>query len=62
MKSHQKSSAENKLLWLWSVVVGSVFGEEFAAGSGAVGVSGEGEDLCVVDEAIDHGRGDNVVG
>ena len=47
----------------WSVLVGAVvLGEEFAAGAGAVGVAGEGEDLGVVDEAVDHGCGDDVVG
>jgi hypothetical protein len=30
--------------------------------TGAVGVAGEGEDLGVVDEAVDHGGGDDVVG
>lgn len=30
--------------------------------AGAVGVAGEGEDLGVVDEAVDHGCGDDVVG
>ncbi|MBE1579653.1 hypothetical protein H4W30_006713 [Amycolatopsis roodepoortensis] len=40
----------------WSVLVGAVvFGEEFAALAGAVGVAGEGEDFGVVDEAVDHG-------
>ncbi|GAA4886677.1 hypothetical protein GCM10023403_62880 [Pseudonocardia benzenivorans] len=46
-----------------SVSVGAVlFGEELAALAGAVGVAGEGEDLGVMDEAVDHGRGDDVVG
>ncbi len=35
--------------------------EELAAGSGAVGVAGEGEDLGVVDEAVDHRGRDDVV-
>ena len=30
--------------------------------AGAVGVAGEGEDLGVVNEAVDHGCGDDVVG
>ena len=38
------------------------WGEEFSAGSGAVGVAGEGKDFRVVHEAVDHGRGDDVVG
>ena len=38
-----------------------MFGEEFASLAGAVGVAGEGEDLGVVDEAVDHG-GDDAVG
>jgi hypothetical protein len=43
-------------------LVAAVLGEEFAAGAGAVGVSVEGEDFGVVDKAVDHGRGDDVVG
>ena len=42
----------------WSVVVGAVFLEEFAALAGAVGVAGEGEDFGVVDEAVDHRGGE----
>jgi hypothetical protein len=45
-----------------SVALAAVFGEEFAAGAGAVGVAGEGEDFGVVDQAVDHGCGDDVVG
>ncbi|GAA4264301.1 hypothetical protein GCM10022255_116670 [Dactylosporangium darangshiense] len=30
--------------------------------AGAVGVAGEGEDFGVVDESVDHGGGDDVVG
>ena len=44
---------------LWSVV--AVFGEEFAAGAGAVGLPGQGQDFGVVDEAVDHGGGDDLV-
>jgi hypothetical protein len=40
----------------------AVFAEEFAAGAGAVGVAVEGEDFGVVDESVDHGCGDDVVG
>ena len=43
------------------VLVVAVLGEEFSAGAGAVGVAGEGEDLGVVDEPVDHGGGDHVV-
>jgi hypothetical protein len=32
-----------------------VFGQQLAALAGPVGVAGEGEDLGVVDEAVDHG-------
>ncbi len=38
------------------------FGEEFASLAGAVGVAGEGEDFGRVDEAVDHGGCDDVVG
>src|SRR5262245_58808366 len=38
------------------------FGEEVAALAGPVGVAGEGEDLGVVDEPVDHGGGYDVVG
>ena len=31
-----------------------VFGEQMAAGSSSVGVAGGGEDLGVMDEAVDH--------
>lgn len=41
---------------------GRVLAEEFASGAGAVGVAGEGEDFGVVDEAADHGCGDDDVG
>ena len=43
------------------MLVVAVLGEEFAAGAGAVGVAGEGEDLGVVDEAVDHRGGDDLV-
>lgn len=36
--------------------------EELASGSGSVGVAGECEDLGVVDKAVDHRGGDDVVG
>jgi len=39
-----------------------LLGEEFSALAGVVGVAGEGEDLGVVDEPVDHRGGDNVVG
>jgi hypothetical protein len=47
-----------------SLVVGCaiVFGEELAALAGAVGVAGEGENLGVVHQPVDHGCGDDVVG
>ena len=47
-----------------SLVVGGaiLFGEELAALAGAVGVAGEGEDLGVVHQPVDHGSGDDVVG
>ena len=48
--------------WVWLAGSSSVFGEEFAAGSGAVGVASEGQDLGVVHQAVDHGRGHDVVG
>src|SRR5665648_495455 len=44
---------------LWSVV--AVFGEEFAAGAGAVGLAGQGQDFGVVDEAVDYRGGDDFV-
>src|SRR6218665_2522940 len=44
-----------------SVCVGAVFGDEIGATVGAVGVSGEGEDFGVVDEAVDHRGRDDVV-
>lgn len=45
-----------------SVALGTVLlSEEFAALPGAVGVAGQGEDLGVVDEAVDHGCGHDVV-
>jgi hypothetical protein len=44
------------------VAAGAVLGEEFAAGTGPVGIAGEGENLGVVHQTINHGRGDNVVG
>jgi hypothetical protein len=45
------------------VVGGAIFlGEELAALAGAVGVAGEGEDLGVVHEPVDHGRGDDIIG
>ena len=38
-----------------------VFGEQFAAGAGSVGVSGEVRDFGIAHEAIDNRSGDNVV-
>jgi hypothetical protein len=35
--------------------------EQFAAGAGAVGLPGQGQDLGVVDEPVDHGGGHDVV-
>jgi hypothetical protein len=37
-----------------------LFDQEFAALPGTVGVTGEGEDLGVVHQPIDHGCGDDV--
>src|SRR6266540_4781807 len=46
-----------------SVAVGAVFlGQQLAALAGAVGVTGEGEDLGVVDQPVDHRCGHDVVG
>lgn len=49
------------LVW-GSAAVGAVLAEEFATCTGAVGVAGEGEHFSVMDEAVDHGCGDDVVG
>src|SRR4051812_49970749 len=40
------------------VAAGAVLREDPAAGAGAWGSPGEGADLGVVDEAVDHGGGD----
>ena len=57
---HVHDEVEDELLAL-PVAGGAVLAEQFAAGAGAVGVAGEGEHFRVVDETIDHGRGDDVV-
>ena len=45
------------------VAVRAVFlGEKLASLAGAVGIAGQGQDLGVVDESVDHGGGDYVVG
>lgn len=43
------------------VLLVAVFGQQFAAGAGAVGLAGQGEDFGVVDEAVDHGGGDDFI-
>jgi hypothetical protein len=46
-----------------SVALGAVLlGQQLAALAGAVGVAGQGEDLGVVDQSVDHRGGDDVVG
>lgn len=40
----------------------SVLAQQFAACAGAVGVPGQGEHFGVMDEAVDHRRGDEVIG
>ena len=52
----------NFTIRLGLVPAGSVLGEKFSAGSGAVGVAGEGEYFGVMDESVDHRCSDDVVG
>ncbi len=44
------------------VAGGAVFGEEFAAGAGALGIVGQGEDFGAVHESVDHGGIDRLAG
>ena len=54
-------SGERKLIRALAVAGAVVLGQEFAALTGAVGVAGEGKDLGMVHQAIDHCGCDNVV-